>query len=133
MGRGDWLALCVECAALDGGVYRDEPAAPKKNRGPDQNFQVVEKILVGIFLSNAVPAGLAAIRRRHAAAIGKIYSEMAVDKSRFPDEVLDFYRNNPMWSGRLTAMLNYYGAAWHFASGCVSSGELEVPNIDDLG
>ena len=35
---------------------------------------------------------------------------MAIDKSRFPDEVLAVYRENALRPGALTAMLNWYRA-----------------------
>ncbi len=35
---------------------------------------------------------------------------MAVDKSRFPPEVADVYRNNALIPGAMTAMINYYRA-----------------------
>jgi pimeloyl-ACP methyl ester carboxylesterase len=38
------------------------------------------------------------------------FRNMAVDKSRFPDEVLQVYRDNAARPGALTAMLNYYRA-----------------------
>jgi len=47
---------------------------------------------------------------RRADAIGKAFSNMAVDKSRFPDQVLDVYRTAACQPGALTAMLNYYRA-----------------------
>lgn len=47
---------------------------------------------------------------RRAEAIGRAFRDMAVDKSRFPDNVLDEYRNNAVKPGALTAMLNYYRA-----------------------
>lgn len=45
-----------------------------------------------------------------ARAIGRAFSGMAVDKSRFPDEVLDHYRANALKPGAMTAMINYYRA-----------------------
>lgn len=48
--------------------------------------------------------------RREAKAIGRVFRDMAVDKSRFPDEVLDVYRKAAARPGALTAMLNYYRA-----------------------
>ncbi len=48
---------------------------------------------------------------RRAEAIGRAFYDMAVDKSRFPDEVLDVYRNAALKPGALTAMVNYYRAA----------------------
>ena len=43
-------------------------------------------------------------------AIGDAFRNMAVDKSRFPDEVLRVYRENAARPGALTAMINYYRA-----------------------
>lgn len=50
------------------------------------------------------------LSRHHCAAIGRAFRGMAVDKSRFPDEVLRVYRDNASQPGALTAMLNYYRA-----------------------
>jgi pimeloyl-ACP methyl ester carboxylesterase len=43
-------------------------------------------------------------------AIRQAFVGMAVDKSRFPQEVLDVYRDNAARPGALRAMLNYYRA-----------------------
>jgi pimeloyl-ACP methyl ester carboxylesterase len=43
-------------------------------------------------------------------AIRHAFVGMAVDKSRFPDEVLQVYRDQAARPGALTAMLNYYRA-----------------------
>jgi pimeloyl-ACP methyl ester carboxylesterase len=43
-------------------------------------------------------------------AIGRAFRDMAVDKSRFPDEVLRVYRDAAAQPGALTAMVNYYRA-----------------------
>jgi pimeloyl-ACP methyl ester carboxylesterase len=42
--------------------------------------------------------------------IGKAIRYIAVDKSRFPDEVLNVYRDNAAQPGALRAMINYYRA-----------------------
>lgn len=42
--------------------------------------------------------------------IGSAFYSMAVDKTRFPREVTDFYRRQAQSPGALTAMLNYYRA-----------------------
>jgi pimeloyl-ACP methyl ester carboxylesterase len=47
---------------------------------------------------------------RDAEAIGSTFSGMAIDKSRFPDDVTRVYRENARAPGALTAMLNYYRA-----------------------
>ena len=50
-------------------------------------------------------------RRSGAAAIGRAFRDMAVDKARFPEEVLAVFRENALQPGALTAMLNWYRAA----------------------
>lgn len=45
-----------------------------------------------------------------AARIGKAFRGMAVDKSRFPDEVLAEFQRSALEPGALTAMLSYYRA-----------------------
>ena len=47
---------------------------------------------------------------RNAHAIAQAFYGMAVDKSRFPGEVLDHYRKNAQLPGAMTAMINYYRA-----------------------
>jgi pimeloyl-ACP methyl ester carboxylesterase len=49
-------------------------------------------------------------RLNGARTIGNAFRNMAVDKSRFPDEVLDVYRRQALQPGALTAMINYYRA-----------------------
>jgi pimeloyl-ACP methyl ester carboxylesterase len=46
-----------------------------------------------------------------AEGIGRAFSNMAVDKTRFPDHVLATYREAAQRPGALTAMVNYYRAA----------------------
>ncbi|MBI1832851.1 MAG: alpha/beta hydrolase, partial [Planctomycetes bacterium] len=45
-----------------------------------------------------------------AQAIADAFRDMAIDKSRFPDEVLEVYRRQALQPGALTAMLNWYRA-----------------------
>jgi pimeloyl-ACP methyl ester carboxylesterase len=49
-------------------------------------------------------------RRNGAAAIAQAFRSMAIDKSRFPDEVLAVFQQNALQPGALTAMLNWYRA-----------------------
>jgi pimeloyl-ACP methyl ester carboxylesterase len=51
-----------------------------------------------------------ALTAGRARAVGRAFSGMAVDKSRFPKEVLDHYRRNALQPGAVTAMVNYYRA-----------------------
>lgn len=50
------------------------------------------------------------LSRHDYAAIGAAFRGMAVDKSRFPREVLEEYQRSAAQPGALTAMLNYYRA-----------------------
>jgi pimeloyl-ACP methyl ester carboxylesterase len=50
------------------------------------------------------------LRARGAAAVGRAFSDMAVDKTAFPPSVLDHYRQAAAQPGALTAMINYYRA-----------------------
>ncbi len=52
----------------------------------------------------------ALLRARGYRAIGEAFRSNAIDTSRFPDEVLQVYRDNAARPGALTAMLNYYRA-----------------------
>ena len=45
-----------------------------------------------------------------AKAVGQAFRGSAIDKSRFPDGVLEVYRRNAAEPGALTAMINYYRA-----------------------
>jgi pimeloyl-ACP methyl ester carboxylesterase len=49
-------------------------------------------------------------RMRRAAPVTEAFRGMAVDKSRFPEEVLDVYRQAALQPGAMTAMINYYRA-----------------------
>ncbi len=51
------------------------------------------------------------LTRRGAAAIDEAFRGMAIDKSRFPDEVLAVFRKNALRPGGMKAMLNWYRAA----------------------
>ncbi|MCC6918787.1 MAG: alpha/beta hydrolase [Alphaproteobacteria bacterium] len=51
------------------------------------------------------------LTRKKAKAVGEAFRGMAVDKSRFPEEVLEHYRANALLPGAATAMVNYYRAA----------------------
>jgi pimeloyl-ACP methyl ester carboxylesterase len=62
-------------------------------------------------------------------AIRDAFRQMAVDKSRFPDAVLQVYRDNAAKPGALTAMLNYYRALIR-GGGADRQRRLGYPRID---
>lgn len=51
-----------------------------------------------------------ALTANGARAIGRAFSEMAIDKSRFSEADLDHYRQNALKPGAATAMVNWYRA-----------------------
>jgi epoxide hydrolase 4 len=65
-----------------------------------------------------------------AARIKRAFSDMAVDKSRFPPDVLDIYARAALRSGALTAMLNYYRALIrHSGSVDLTDGKVDIPTL----
>ena len=62
----------------------------------------------GFFQLPLIPELLLSADR--ARRIGEAFTTMAVDKSAFPPEVVDHYRDNAARPGALTAMLAYYRA-----------------------
>jgi pimeloyl-ACP methyl ester carboxylesterase len=69
--------------------------------------------------------------RRDAAGIRRSFRGMAVDKSRFPDEVLDVYARAAQRPGAMTAMINWYRAAARHreAMKLSNGGRVEVPTL----
>ncbi len=63
------------------------------------------------------------------AAIAKAFRGMAVDRSRFPDELLDLYRASAARPGAIRAMLSYYRAALRFPSKRARARVIETPTL----
>lgn len=61
--------------------------------------------------------------------IGEVFRGMAVDKSRFPADVLDHYRNAAVRPGALRAMVNYYRANLRDVTRMANPAPLEVPTL----
>jgi epoxide hydrolase 4 len=65
-----------------------------------------------------------------AAGIKAAFANMAVDKSRFPPEVLEVYADAALRPGALTAMINYYRAlVRHRDSVEIGDGHINVPTL----
>jgi len=71
----------------------------------------------------------AMLRARHARAIGQMFRRMALDQSRFSDDVLDHYRRNALQPGALTAMINYYRANLAQIGRNQPSPRIDVPTL----
>lgn len=69
-----------------------------------------------------------ALTRNRAEAIGRAFTDMAVDKSRFPPAVVDHYRQNALIPGAATAMVNWYRAAGR--NGLAKYGPGRAPMIE---
>ena len=65
---------------------------------------------------------------RRAEGVARAFSGMAVDKSRFPEEVLEVYRANALKPGAMTAMINWYRA--NFAGGLKPWSDPDQPPIE---
>jgi epoxide hydrolase 4 len=63
-----------------------------------------------------------ALTRNNAIAVRKAFTDMAIDKSRFPDAVTDVFVQNALRPGGMTAMLNYYRAAFRAGAKALSPG-----------
>jgi pimeloyl-ACP methyl ester carboxylesterase len=73
-------------------------------------------------------------RRNGAAAIAQALRSMAIDKSRFPDDVVAVFQQNALQPGALTAMLNWYRAnGRHFGAlgrqATATSPIIETPTL----
>lgn len=77
------------------------------------------------------------LRRRGGEPIRRAFRDMAVDKSRFPAQVLDVYADAAAQDGALTPMLNYYRALVripdirNIGNGCVDIPTLMVWGEED--
>jgi pimeloyl-ACP methyl ester carboxylesterase len=74
--------------------------------------QVLRSWYVFLFQFPHLPEWLFSLN--DAQAIGDAFRDMAVDRSRFPAEVLAVYRRQALQPGALTAMINYYRALYRY-------------------
>ena len=110
----DWGALIAWYYAMFGRVpiarliIMNVPHPALAQKGLRTRRQLAKSWYIFFFQIPWLPEyGLA---RNACEAIGRVFRDMAVDKSRFPDEVLRVYRDAAGVPGALTAMLNYYRA-----------------------
>lgn len=68
------------------------------------------------------------LTRNGAEAIGRAFTDMAVDKSRFPPAVIEHYRENALIPGAATAMVNWYRAGAR--NGLAKYGPGRAPMIE---
>ena len=111
----DWGAIVAWCFAMD--RVRDLEGLAVMNVPHPAVFQQVVRAspaqrrkswYVAFFQIPWLPE--AVLTANGAAAIGRAFSDMAVDKSRFTPADLDHYRHNALKPGAATAMVNWYRA-----------------------
>jgi pimeloyl-ACP methyl ester carboxylesterase len=68
--------------------------------------------------------------RNDAQAVANAFHNMAVDKGKFPEEVLSVYRRHALQPGALTGMINYYRALARDFPGPAERRPLERSAID---
>ena len=68
---------------------------------------------------------------KSAEAVQRAFSDMAVDKSRFPVAVTDEYRRTALEPGAMTAMINYYRAALRAGEAAMNPkpGTVDTPTL----
>jgi pimeloyl-ACP methyl ester carboxylesterase len=110
----DWGALIAWYYAMFGRlpisrlIIMNVPHPALMQKGLRTRRQLTKSWYIFFFQLPWIPEwGLA---RRGCEAIGRVFRDMAVDKSRFPEEVLRVYQDAADRPGALTAMLNYYRA-----------------------
>jgi epoxide hydrolase 4 len=110
----DWGALIAWYYAMFGLppisklIIMNVPHPALAQRGMRTWRQLVKSWYIFFFQLPKIPEW--ALARNGCEAIGRAFRDMAVDKSRFPDEVLRVYQDAAAQPGALTAMVNYYRA-----------------------
>lgn len=125
-----WVFALQKTRDLDGLIIMNVPHPAVYRRAMQQGFAQWKKSwYVFFFQLPWLPEQ--ALTARGAEAVGKAFTGMAVDKTRFTPELLDHYRGNALKPGAMTAMINYYRAnlsslgQWDIKSSPV----IEVPTL----
>ena len=103
-----WNFAMYGSRPLDRLVIMNVPHPARMQRGLRTLRQLKKSWYMFFFQVRGLPEMMLA--RDDFSAIGRSFRGMAIDKSRFPDEVLAVYRKNAAEPGALTAMINYYRA-----------------------
>ncbi|MGO9930612.1 MAG: alpha/beta fold hydrolase [Steroidobacteraceae bacterium] len=131
----DWGALIAWHYAMFGRppisrlIIMNVPHPTLAEKGLRTRRQLAKSWYIFFFQLPWLPEWLLA--RNHCAAIARAFRGMAVDKTRFPDEVLRVYQDAAAEPGALTAMLNYYRALIRSPSRTMAPRvpRIEVPTL----
>lgn len=112
-----WVFAMEKTRALDGLVIMNVPHPAVFQGALKGNLSQLKKSwYVFFFQIPWLPEK--AMTANGARAIGEAFRGMAIDKSRFPVEVLAHYQENALRPGAMTAMINWYRA--NFRGGALS-------------
>lgn len=104
-----WVAAQRQVVTLDGLIIMNVPHPAVFQRTLRELWgQKLKSWYVAFFQLPWLPEAL--MGARQAEAIGKAFTDSAVNKANFPDDIIAHYRANAMQPGALTAMVNYYRA-----------------------
>lgn len=126
-GMIGWRYVIDPPRAIAAYIVMNLPHPKKLSDGLKTLKQLKKSWYVFFFQIPRLPEYL--LKRHGAKLIGQLFVNMAIDKSRFPDEVLAVYRNNALQPGRLTAMLNYYRARFKYPLKSSPTGMLDIPTL----
>lgn len=122
-----WVFAMRKLRPLDGLVIMNVPHPAVFSQAMRKGGAQLKKSWYVIFFQIPwLPEKMLTARR--AEGVARAFSGMAVDKSRFPDAVLDVYRANALKPGAMTAMINWYRA--NFAGGLKPWSEADQPPIE---
>jgi pimeloyl-ACP methyl ester carboxylesterase len=122
-----WVFAMRKLRDLDGLVIMNVPHPAVFNSALRKGLSQLKKSwYVFFFQIPGLPEAMLTARR--AEGVARAFRDMAVDKSRFPDEVLEVYRANALKPGAMTAMINWYRA--NFSGGLKPWSDADQPPIE---
>jgi epoxide hydrolase 4 len=104
-----WAFAADQVRPLDKLVIMNVPHPARMAEGLRTWAQIKKSWYIFFFQMPWLPEAL--IGANGAAVIGRVFYDMAVDKTHFTREILAAYRANAAIPGALTAMINYYRAS----------------------
>ncbi len=127
-GAVAWMAALTNVRPLDRLVVMNLPHPKRFQEQVRRSRQLLRSWYMFFFQLPWLPEAI--LRARGARAIRNAFLDMAIDKSRFPDEVLDVYARQALQPGTLTAMLNWYRAALRHTSREMQQFIAHAPVLD---
>ena len=106
-----WLYALVKPRPLDRLIIMNLPHPTLFQKGLRTWAQIKRSWYGAFFQVPRLPE--LALGARNGQAIVEAFRGMAIDKSRFPDEVTEVYRQHAVQPGALTAMVNWYRGLRH--------------------